>query len=82
MTPYDRMMTRRKAQEYQRHSQWELAALEWEKMGEQLQADACRMIKESGDRGDRFRARVRELTDAGTPYQKALEQADREVYER
>lgn len=60
--------------------QWEDAATYWEKAGEGLEAEACRMIAAANRRGDAFRARVAELQRDGEPYEAALRQADREIY--
>ncbi len=57
---------------------WFKAAELWREIGEHGNAEACMVIKEACDKGDRFRARVEELMGQATL--EVYAQANKEIY--
>jgi hypothetical protein len=56
-------MTPEEIKKLEDNSEWWRAAREWLAIGRNEDADACKLIAESNDRGDAYRARV--LHEAG-----------------
>jgi len=68
------------ARDFERAMRWEEAANAWDAQGSHVHAAACRRIATANEKGDRFRARVKELQAEGFVYWIALIQANKEIY--
>lgn len=66
------------ARRCEQDNDWRGAAKIWRELGEHKHAEACELILESNEKGDRWRLRVKQLM--ATAQEEAYRQATFEIY--